>query len=183
MAAATFGVYVHIPFCASKCDYCAFATWTAREHLVDGYLHALRTEIFGAVDLGLATADTVFVGGGTPTLVSGDALAEVIAAIPVTDGAEITVECNPDDVSLELLRTYRDAGVNRVSLFVGHARAVARPARDGHVVSPVAELHPHQPGRRQHRRAGRLRDRPPAGHRPEAEKPDKGGAMSRSTCA
>ncbi len=118
MAAATFGVYVHIPFCASKCDYCAFATWTDREHLVDSYLDALRTEILGAVDRGLATADTVFVGGGTPTLVSGDALAEVLAAIPVTDGAEITVECNPDDVSLDLLRTYRDAGVNRVSLGV-----------------------------------------------------------------
>ncbi len=118
MAAATFGVYVHIPFCASKCDYCAFATWTDREHLVDSYLHALRTEILGAVDLGLATADTVFVGGGTPTLVSGDALAEVLAAIPVAEGAEITVECNPDDVSLDLLRTYCDAGVNRVSLGV-----------------------------------------------------------------
>ena len=113
-----FGVYVHIPFCASKCDYCAFATWTDRGHLVTSYLEALRTEIATAVAGQMRVADTVFVGGGTPTLVPGDALAEVISAIPVADGAEITVECNPDDVTVELLSTYRSAGVNRVSLGV-----------------------------------------------------------------
>jgi oxygen-independent coproporphyrinogen-3 oxidase len=115
---ATFGAYVHIPFCAAKCDYCAFATWTDRHHLVDTYVDALLTEIGRAVDDGLPRADTVFVGGGTPTLVRGERLAEVIAAIPVHDGAELTVECNPDDVTVELLRTYRSAGVNRVSLGV-----------------------------------------------------------------
>jgi oxygen-independent coproporphyrinogen-3 oxidase len=113
-----FGVYIHIPFCASKCDYCAFATWTDRGHLVSSYLDALRTEIATAVTGQMRVADTVFVGGGTPTLVPGDALAEVISSIPVADGAEITVECNPDDVTVELLSTYRSAGVNRVSLGV-----------------------------------------------------------------
>lgn len=113
-----FGVYVHIPFCASKCDYCAFATWTDRAHLVDSYMHALGTEIRRTIDGGMPVADTVFVGGGTPTLVPGDALAEVIASIPVSARAEITVECNPDDVTVELMRTYRSAGVNRVSLGV-----------------------------------------------------------------
>jgi putative oxygen-independent coproporphyrinogen III oxidase len=118
MSRSDFGVYVHIPFCASKCDYCAFATWTDRHHLVEAYLSALRTEIDRAVDDGLPTADTVFVGGGTPTLVPADELAAVIAAIPTADGAEVTVECNPDDVNVELLETYRTAGVNRVSLGV-----------------------------------------------------------------
>ena len=117
-SSGAFGVYVHIPFCASKCDYCAFATWTDRGHLVGQYLEALRTEIDVAVADGLRTADTVFVGGGTPTLVPADDLAAVIAAIPVADHAEITVECNPDDVTVELLTTYRRAGVNRVSLGV-----------------------------------------------------------------
>ncbi len=115
---AAFGVYLHIPFCASKCDYCAFATWTDRGHLVERYLAAVRTEIDRAVVGGLPVADTVFVGGGTPTLVPGDDLAAVIAAIPVADGAEVTVECNPDDVTTELLDSYRDAGVNRVSIGV-----------------------------------------------------------------
>jgi putative oxygen-independent coproporphyrinogen III oxidase len=118
MDRSVFGVYVHIPFCASKCDYCAFATWTDRHHLVDAYLGALRTEIGRAVDAGLPVADTVFVGGGTPTLVPPDELAAVIASIPVAGNAEITVECNPDDVTVELLLTYRAAGVNRVSLGV-----------------------------------------------------------------
>ncbi len=113
-----FGVYVHIPFCASKCDYCAFATWTDRGHLVNSYVSALRTEIARAVAAGMPVADTVFVGGGTPTLIPGADLAAVISAVPVANDAEITVECNPDDVTVELLRTYRDAGVNRVSLGV-----------------------------------------------------------------
>ena len=117
-SSGAFGVYVHVPFCASKCDYCAFATWTDRGHLVAQYLEALRTEIDVAVAGGLRIADTVFVGGGTPTLVPPDDLAAVVAAIPVAGHAEITVECNPDDVTVELLATYRNAGVNRVSLGV-----------------------------------------------------------------
>lgn len=115
---ADFGVYLHIPFCASKCDYCAFATWTDRAALVDRYLAALRAEIDRAVIEGLPVADTVFVGGGTPTLVPADELAAIIGAIPVAADAEITVECNPDDVTVELMSTYRAAGVNRVSLGV-----------------------------------------------------------------
>ena len=113
-----FGVYVHIPFCASKCDYCAFATWTDRSHLVDRYLDAVQTEIARAIDAGMPTASTVFVGGGTPTLVPPERLAAVIASIPVTEDAEITVECNPDDVTLPMLHAYRSGGVNRVSIGV-----------------------------------------------------------------
>lgn len=128
-----FGVYVHIPFCASKCDYCAFATWTDRGHLVDSYVAALRAEIVGAVADAMPVADTVFVGGGTPTLIPGADLAAIIRAIPVASDAEITVECNPDDVTVELLRTYRDAGVNRVSLGV--------QSMSSHVLSSLGRTH------------------------------------------
>jgi putative oxygen-independent coproporphyrinogen III oxidase len=113
-----FGVYVHIPFCASKCDYCAFATWTDRHHLTDAYLGALHTEIGRAIADGMPIASSIFVGGGTPSMVDGAELGAVIAAIPVTSGVEITVECNPDDVTVELFSQYVDAGVNRVSLGV-----------------------------------------------------------------
>ncbi len=116
--AEPFGVYLHIPFCASKCDYCAFATWTDRHHLTDAYLDALRTDLARAVDGGMPVATSVFVGGGTPSMVDARALGSVIAAVPVVTGAEITVECNPDDVTVDLLRAYRDVGVNRVSLGV-----------------------------------------------------------------
>ncbi|MDX2381177.1 MAG: radical SAM family heme chaperone HemW [Acidimicrobiia bacterium] len=128
-----FGVYVHIPFCASKCDYCAFATWTDRHHLTDAYMAALRREIATAVDEGMPLAETVFVGGGTPSMVPADALADVIARIPTVRDAEITVECNPDDVTDLLLRTYCDAGVNRVSLGV--------QSMSPHVLSVLGRTH------------------------------------------
>jgi oxygen-independent coproporphyrinogen-3 oxidase len=108
-------VYVHIPFCAKRCDYCAFATWTDRHHLQGDYLRALRTDIERSMT---GAATTIFVGGGTPTLVDPVGLADVIAAIPRSVDAEVTVECNPDDVTVEMLTTYRDAGVNRVSIGV-----------------------------------------------------------------
>jgi oxygen-independent coproporphyrinogen-3 oxidase len=111
-------VYLHIPFCASKCDYCAFATWTDRQHLVAAYLDALHTEITRAVEDGMPTASTVFVGGGTPTLVPPERLSDLISSIPIGPGAEVTVECNPDDVTVEMLNVFRSGGVNRVSVGV-----------------------------------------------------------------
>ncbi len=115
MSHRPFGVYLHIPFCARRCDYCAFATWTDRHHLQQRYLDALLADVRRSCG---ELATSVFVGGGTPTLVPAEELAEVIAAIPVAPGAEVTVECNPDDVDLAMLQTYRDAGVTRVSIGV-----------------------------------------------------------------
>ena len=130
---AGFGVYIHIPFCASKCDYCAFATWTDRDHLVDAYLDSLRIEIRSAVDAGMPEADTVFVGGGTPTLVRPSDLASVLSTVPVRAGAEVTVECNPDDVTPAHMEAYRSVGVNRVSLGV--------QSMSGHVLSALGRTH------------------------------------------
>jgi oxygen-independent coproporphyrinogen-3 oxidase len=113
-----FGVYLHIPFCASKCDYCAFATWTDRGHLIDDYLAALRTDLARAVEAGLPPVTSVFVGGGTPTLVPAAGLTAVLREIPTVAGAEVTVECNPDDVDEELLTEYVAGGVDRVSIGV-----------------------------------------------------------------
>lgn len=110
-----FGVYVHIPFCAKRCDYCAFATWTDRNHLQAQYLQALRDDIARSMS---RPATTIFVGGGTPTMVDAAELAGVIASIPRSADAEVTVECNPDDVTVQMLDTYRAAGVNRISIGV-----------------------------------------------------------------
>jgi putative oxygen-independent coproporphyrinogen III oxidase len=110
-----FGVYVHIPFCAQRCDYCAFATWTDRHHLQQSYMDALLADVQRAE---LPPVTSVFVGGGTPTLVDPHLLAAVLRALPTVDGAEMTVECNPDDVDVDLLRVYAAAGVNRVSIGV-----------------------------------------------------------------
>ena len=118
MATNLFGVYVHVPFCSKRCDYCAFATFTDRHHLSFEYMQAVKTHIQRAVTNGMPVADSIFVGGGTPSMVPADSLAEVIATIPRTDSAEVTVECNPDNITAQLLRTYVDAGVNRISLGV-----------------------------------------------------------------
>ncbi|MBK9181081.1 MAG: radical SAM family heme chaperone HemW [Acidimicrobiales bacterium] len=117
-AAAPFGVYVHVPFCARRCDYCAFATWTDRSHLVERYLAACRLHLERAVAAGLSSATSVFVGGGTPSLVPGELLGAVLDAIPVADRAEVTVECNPDTVTPGLLASYRRHGVTRLSFGV-----------------------------------------------------------------
>jgi oxygen-independent coproporphyrinogen-3 oxidase len=117
-AGAPFGVYVHVPFCRARCDYCAFATWTDRPHLTGAYLDAVRTDVERAVAAGMEPATSVFVGGGTPSLVPADGLAAVLRSIPLAPGAEVTVECNPDDVTEALLETYVDAGVTRISIGV-----------------------------------------------------------------
>jgi oxygen-independent coproporphyrinogen-3 oxidase len=118
LAAEAFGVYVHIPFCSRKCDYCAFATWTDRHHLVGDYLAALRVELERAVADGLPPVTSVFVGGGTPSLVDPAALVDVLATIPCAPDAEVSVECNPDDLTVERLAVLRAGGVNRISLGV-----------------------------------------------------------------
>lgn len=113
-----FGVYVHIPFCRHRCDYCAFATWTDRDHLIESYVDAVVRDIGNKVRDGMPVADTVFFGGGTPTRIAPELLARIVRAIPVSDQPEITVECNPDDVTAEMMVDYASAGVNRISMGV-----------------------------------------------------------------
>jgi oxygen-independent coproporphyrinogen-3 oxidase len=115
---AGFGAYLHIPFCAHRCDYCAFATWTDRGHLVDRYLDAVGREIQRSVEAGLPAPTSIFVGGGTPTSVDPHRLAGLVAALPATPGAEITVECNPESLTGGHVAAYRTAGVNRLSIGV-----------------------------------------------------------------
>jgi putative oxygen-independent coproporphyrinogen III oxidase len=113
-----FGVYVHIPFCRAKCDYCAFATWVDRHHLTDAYVASVLEDIRRAIDNGMPAATSVFVGGGTPSLLPAELLAGLLAAIPTAAAAEVTVECNPDDVTGELMQAYAEGGVTRISLGV-----------------------------------------------------------------
>ena len=115
MTASPFGVYVHIPFCARRCDYCAFATWTDRHHLHASYTRACVDELRRAA---LPPATSVFFGGGTPSLIAPELLTAILDAIPRAEGAEVTVECNPETVSIESLAVYRAHGVNRISFGV-----------------------------------------------------------------
>ena len=128
-----YGVYVHIPFCRHRCDYCAFATWTDRDHLMEEYVHAVVLDIQRKVAAGMPVADTVFFGGGTPTRLAPDLITKIIAAIPLSANPEVTVECNPDDVTPELMRVYAAGGVNRVSIGV--------QAMVGHVLASLGRTH------------------------------------------
>ncbi|WP_419841348.1 radical SAM family heme chaperone HemW [Candidatus Poriferisodalis sp.] len=117
-----FGVYCHIPFCSHRCDYCAFATWTDRRHLIDDYMACCSRQARElAADMPAVTS--VFFGGGTPNLVPPPSIGDVLGELPVAPGAEITVECNPDFVTAEQMREYRSLGVNRISLGVQSAVA------------------------------------------------------------
>nr|WP_305091863.1 radical SAM family heme chaperone HemW [Prescottella sp. R16] len=120
-----FGVYVHVPFCATRCGYCDFNTYTAGElgtsASPQSWLEALKRELdLAAAATGAPAADTVFVGGGTPSLLGGAGLAEVLDAVRGTfglaAGAEVTTESNPESTSPEFFTALRDAGYTRISL-------------------------------------------------------------------
>ncbi|MDD9369898.1 MAG: radical SAM family heme chaperone HemW [Acidimicrobiales bacterium] len=128
-----FGVYLHVPFCAAKCDYCAFATWTDRHHLQQAYLDACRIDIDRTVAAGMPAATSVFVGGGTPSLADASQLVAVLDAVPRAPGCEVTVECNPDTVTPELVATYAAGGINRLSLGV--------QSMAGHVLASLGRGH------------------------------------------
>jgi putative oxygen-independent coproporphyrinogen III oxidase len=155
-----FGVYVHVPFCATRCGYCDFNTYTAAELASSpaspaSWLEGLRRELSLAADV-LGTpppANTVFVGGGTPSLLGGPALAEVLTAVRDTVGlapdAEVTTESNPESTSPEFFEAIRAAGYTRVSLGMQSAAP--------HVLAVLDRTH--TPGRaaaavREARRAG-----------------------------
>ncbi|MGD9622499.1 MAG: radical SAM family heme chaperone HemW [Mycolicibacterium sp.] len=121
-----FGIYVHVPFCATRCGYCDFNTYTPTE--LDGrdapvrWLNALRTEIaLAAAHLGaVPQVQTVFIGGGTPSLLGAAALAAVLDAVrdhfPLAPDAEVTTEANPESTAPEFFARLRAAGFTRVSL-------------------------------------------------------------------
>ena len=118
------GIYIHVPFCRSKCQYCDFYSVTTKDDkLLDGYLDAVCTHIKEAGPLAPDYAvDTIYFGGGTPTFFGADGMAAILTAIRkafrVLPNAEITFEANPDSVSDRLLRRLRSEGFNRVSLGV-----------------------------------------------------------------
>ena len=112
-------LYVHVPFCASKCRYCAFRSDPAPPpDAVRAYLRLLPREI-ALRGLSGERPDTVYVGGGTPSLLGPEGVAELLGALPRPAGeAEVTVECNPGDVTPALARALAGAGATRVSLGV-----------------------------------------------------------------
>jgi len=113
------GIYVHIPFCRTRCPYCDFVSQATPGNVPDAYVSALRREI--SAFKGPREALSVFFGGGTPSLLAPESLDTILSAIRkqfrLAD-AEITIEANPDDVTGDLAHAWHDQGINRVSLGV-----------------------------------------------------------------
>lgn len=119
------GLYIHIPFCRSKCPYCDFFSKHESESSISDYVTAVISELktrerLSSYVKGSLLIDTIYFGGGTPSLLSCEDFSRLMSAIrdntTVTDDCEITVECNPSSVSEELFNTYKKTGVNRVSI-------------------------------------------------------------------
>ncbi len=119
------GIYIHIPFCISKCIYCDFCSAPADDETKEHYVDALCREIAVAGERAEADGDkrkisTIFFGGGTPSILHSALLIKIMNAVRgafcVADDAEITVECNPGTLSKSKLATYKDIGVNRLSI-------------------------------------------------------------------
>jgi putative oxygen-independent coproporphyrinogen III oxidase len=172
-SAAGFGVYLHVPFCHHRCGYCDFATAAVGDRdpadvdaLYDRYVAALTTDLARQVaagrrshapacvgaerDLGERSADdwpavtSAFIGGGTPTLLGGARLAEVMAAVrrelDLVPDAEVTVECNPETASPELFEALVAGGVTRVSMGAqSFAPHVLRTLERGHTADRPVE--------------------------------------------
>ena len=113
------GIYIHIPFCKSKCPYCDFYSMRCNDELMDRYLSALVDDI-RETSAGVTEAvDTVYFGGGTPSVFGGDRIGKVLDAIRESYklvSPEITVECNPSTTNYVFYETLFKAGVNRISL-------------------------------------------------------------------
>lgn len=117
-AGRSFGIYVHVPFCRTMCDYCAFAAWDDKAALVPAYLRACSTELRRAREEGLPASTTLYLGGGTPSILGSDQVAALMADVPVWQDAEVTMEANSDDITPAALAGWREAGVTRISLGV-----------------------------------------------------------------
>lgn len=113
------GVYLHIPFCKSRCSYCDFATDVFKSNeIVESYVEALIKEI-SSFSSKIEPVDSVYFGGGTPSLLSSKQLGKILNSVhkkfAIAENAEITIEMNPGAMTLETIRAYRNSGVNRAS--------------------------------------------------------------------
>ena len=117
------GLYIHIPFCESKCIYCDFYSMTNNNHLIDKYINALLVEaVLRKNELNSETLTTVYLGGGTPSLLSITQLSKIVNGLKkVFDFSEVeefTIEVNPDDVTAYYIQQAKSLGINRVSMGV-----------------------------------------------------------------
>lgn len=140
------GIYVHVPFCAVKCAYCDFYS-VARSELFSAYADALAREYRNrACECGATPVETLYFGGGTPSLLPEDIFYRITELFPLTQIHEFTIEANPDDVNERKARCWRECGVNRISLGVqslvdSELKAVGRRHDSARALGAIDILH------------------------------------------
>lgn len=111
------GIYVHIPFCKRKCEYCDFISYSDKNSKIEEYIEAVKKEI--ELQKVKSEITTIYIGGGTPSYIDSKYIKEIMTEIQkknVSKNAEITIEVNPGTVTLEKLKDYKEARINRLSI-------------------------------------------------------------------
>lgn len=114
------GIYVHIPFCVKKCDYCDFVSFSNKNDLVDKYIETLKQEIKSyKINKEEYVVSTIYFGGGTPSYIKSNYIVDIFNAIKqkfnISESVETTIEVNPGTVNEEKLKDYYNSGINRIS--------------------------------------------------------------------
>ncbi len=117
MPKKSIGIYIHIPFCKAKCYYCDFVSYSNKKELYEEYVQAVIQEIRDR-DLSKYSIDTIYIGGGTPSILGNKSISKILKEImPYTKKeTEITIEINPGTADKEKLKEYKKAGINRLSI-------------------------------------------------------------------
>ena len=118
------GLYIHIPFCKKKCDYCDFISYSGKESCIKEYVEAIKNEIkFELNNILKSNSDykvtTIYIGGGTPSYIESDYIVDIMNTIKEfisLENIEITIEVNPGTVTIKKLEDYKNAGINRLSI-------------------------------------------------------------------
>ena len=114
------GIYIHIPFCKQKCFYCDFVSYANQDKYFQKYVQALNKEINNFIDNNEFEVQTIYIGGGTPSLIDAKYIEEILHIFEkrnlLKEVKEVTIEVNPGTVNEEKLRTYKNSGINRLSI-------------------------------------------------------------------
>ena len=114
------GIYVHIPFCAKKCYYCDFVSFSDKKEKQKDYVQKIEEEIVGKSKEIKNYIDTIYIGGGTPSIINCQYIVDILNCIKenykVKKNAEITIEINPGTITEEKLIKFKEAGINRTSV-------------------------------------------------------------------
>ena len=128
------GLYIHIPFCKKKCNYCDFVSFSDKDSLIEKYKEAIIKEIKNK-DLSKYKINTIYIGGGTPSILDSKCISDIINEVKeyISDNAEITIEINPGTADEEKLKKYKEIGINRLS--------IGLQSTDNEILKEIGRIH------------------------------------------